>query len=206
MRPTANTMPLAGAHLCQARHVCAFFHSDDEQYQVTLPYIRDGLAAGHKAVHIVNPDVRGDHLRRIEAFGMDAAQAQRDGQLELHDWSDTFFAEGDFSADRMLGQLAAVLQAGRGQGYPLTRFVAHAEWGLDPRASLDELLEFEARVNTVWPEGADSVVCCYDLNRFQGDVVIEALRTHPMVIIGGILQENPFFVPADRFLQERRSR
>jgi len=28
------------------------------------------------------------------------------------------------------------------------------------------------------------------------------MRTHPMIIIGGVVQENPFFVPPDEFLQE----
>jgi hypothetical protein len=28
------------------------------------------------------------------------------------------------------------------------------------------------------------------------------LRTHPLVIIGGVLQENPFFVPPDEFLRD----
>jgi len=32
------------------------------------------------------------------------------------------------------------------------------------------------------------------------------MRTHPMIIIGGILQENPFFVPPDQFLLELRER
>jgi hypothetical protein len=35
---------------------------------------------------------------------------------------------------------------------------------------------------------------------------MDIMRTHPMVIIGGILQENPFFVPPDEFLQELRQR
>jgi hypothetical protein len=35
---------------------------------------------------------------------------------------------------------------------------------------------------------------------------MDILRTHPMVIIGGILQENAFFVPPDEFLQELRER
>ena len=35
---------------------------------------------------------------------------------------------------------------------------------------------------------------------------MDILRTHPMVIIGGILQENPFFVPPDEFLRELRER
>lgn len=32
------------------------------------------------------------------------------------------------------------------------------------------------------------------------------MRTHPMIIIGGVLQENPFFVPPDEFLRELRER
>jgi hypothetical protein len=35
---------------------------------------------------------------------------------------------------------------------------------------------------------------------------MDILRTHPMVIIGGVLQENPFFVPPDEFLREIRER
>jgi hypothetical protein len=32
------------------------------------------------------------------------------------------------------------------------------------------------------------------------------MRTHPLVIIGGLLRENPFFVPPDQFLLEMRER
>jgi hypothetical protein len=32
--------------------------------------------------------------------------------------------------------------------------------------------------------------------------VMDALRTHPFVIIGGLLQENPFFVSPDQLLRE----
>lgn len=35
---------------------------------------------------------------------------------------------------------------------------------------------------------------------------MDILRTHPMVIIGGILQSNPFWVPPEEFLRELRSR
>ena len=190
----AAPIRVGGAHLCEARHVCAFFHSVDDQYAATLPFIGEGLVNGDRAVHIVNPVLRAEHERRMTLHGIDTAAARKKGQLDVLDWSDTFFAEGDFKPERMIGQLEAVLAAGRDRGYPLTRFVAHAEWGLDPRASVQDLLDFESRVNAMWPSSSDAVICCYDLNRFSGDVVIEALRTHPMVIIGGILQENPFFM------------
>ena len=35
---------------------------------------------------------------------------------------------------------------------------------------------------------------------------MDIMRTHPMVIIGGILQENPFYVPPDEMLKELKER
>jgi hypothetical protein len=49
-------------------------------------------------------------------------------------------------------------------------------------------------------------VCTYDLSKFAASVTMDILRTHPLVIIGGVLQENPFFVPPDQFLHEIRER
>ncbi len=46
----------------------------------------------------------------------------------------------------------------------------------------------------------------YDLAKFGGDIVVDIMRTHPMIIIGAILQENPFFVPPDEFLRELHER
>jgi len=36
--------------------------------------------------------------------------------------------------------------------------------------------------------------------------VIDIMRTHPLIIIGAVLQENPFFVPPDEFLRELQDR
>jgi hypothetical protein len=44
------------------------------------------------------------------------------------------------------------------------------------------------------------------VRRFRADLVVDVMRTHPLVLIGGILQENPFFVPPDKFLAELRER
>jgi hypothetical protein len=46
------------------------------------------------------------------------------------------------------------------------------------------------------------------LARFGANVIIDIFRTHPMVLIGGRLQLNNFFVPPRRMLlelQERKS-
>src|SRR5579872_6478090 len=92
----------AGSKLTETRHVCAFFNSDEEEYRVLLPFIKDGLKCGDKAVHVVNPKQRHDHLQRLAAAGIDGAAAQQSGQLELRINTEVYLPDGRFDPDRML--------------------------------------------------------------------------------------------------------
>ena len=76
--------------------------------------------------------------------------------------------------------------------------------GLGQSAWVEDLLEFETRVNSLTPRYDDALCCISDRTRFGANIVMNSLRTHSMVIIGGVLQENPFFVPPDEFLRELR--
>jgi len=58
---------LAGSQLGKTRHVCAFFNSDEEEYRVLLPFIKDGFERGDKAIHVISPDQYRDHLQRLGA-------------------------------------------------------------------------------------------------------------------------------------------
>jgi len=195
---------LAGAVLGPRRHVCAFFSSPDEHYRILLPFIKEGFERGEKAVHILNPHRRSDHESRLAAAGIDPAEAQRRRQLELREWSEAHLLNGFFDQDRTLRLTADTCQRSIDEGFRRTRFVTHMEWAVESDTGVDALLEYEASVNL---QPVDHpVVCTYDLTRFRGDVVVDVMRTHPMIIIGGILQENPFFVPPEEFLREVRQR
>jgi hypothetical protein len=106
----------------------------------------------------------------------------------------------------MLSLIQEVLSDGKREGFPLTRFIAHMEWSLENRPGVKDLVEYESRLNQILPQFQDPVVCVYDLSQFSASTVIEILRTHPMVIIGGILQVNPFYVQPDDYLRELQSR
>ena len=106
----------------------------------------------------------------------------------------------------MLAVVQEVLDAGTQQGFALTRMMAHMDWALEKQPGIDDLVEYEARVNYIWPRYKDVAICVYDLAKFGGHIVMDILRTHPMVLIGGIIHENPFFVPPDEFLRELRER
>jgi hypothetical protein len=194
---------LCGTLLHEHRHVCAFFNSREDEYRITLPFIHEGLARGEKAYHLIGADRQDDHVERLEAAGIDTAAFQRSGQFELHGWDETYFGgQGYFDPDRWL----AVLEQALASGPPITRFVAHMEWALEDRPGVDRIVEYEAGANYMCAKYKNPVICCYDLARFSADVVIDTMRTHPLVIIGGTLQENPFFVHRDELINELRSR
>jgi hypothetical protein len=193
---------LAGSVLDRSRHVCAFFHDKEEEYRVLLPFIKEGFDQGDRAFHMVDPGHRPEHLRRLQTAGIDVAQAERKGQLEVRRWEDAQLKDGHFDQKRMLALLEEVLAEGKAHGFPLTRLVANMEWALEDRPGVEDLLEFETRVNYFAPRYDDALCCIYNLACFSAAVVMAILRTHPMVIIGGILQQNPFFVPPDELLRE----
>jgi hypothetical protein len=193
-----------GSTLAQHRHVCAFFNGIDEQHRVLRLFIKEGLDHGDKAFHLV--ERREEHLRRLADAGIDVDGAMGSGQLEVWPWQDGPLRGDRFDQDAWLASFEQVLQSGPASGYAQTRFLSEMEWALADLPGVGDLIEFETRVNDVVPKYDGTVVCAYDLSKFPANVVIDALRTHPVLIIGGLLHENPFFVPPDRLLREIRER
>ena len=206
MTDQKNEVRLAGTILGASRHACAFFNTKDEEYRVLLPFIKEGFEQGDRAFHIIDEEHRPEHCQQLKRAGVPVDEAERTGQLEIRRWEDAYLRDGHFDQHRMVALIEQVLQGGKAEGYPLTRLVANMEWALEDRPGVRDIVEYETRLNHVLPKFDDAVCCTYDLRRFSADVVMDIMRTHPMVIIGGILQENPFFVPPDQMLQELRER
>jgi hypothetical protein len=201
-----QNVTLAGRSVPGNQHVCAFFNSKDEEYRVLMPFIKEGLERGERAFHVVDPEHRATHLKRLSEAGVPVDDAERRGQLEVRRWQEAYLRDGHFDQRRMIELIQEVLREGKSRGYPLTRLVANMEWALEDRPGVDDIVEYESRLNYVLPKYDDVVVCTYDLAKFDATVVMDIMRTHPMVIIGGILQENPFYAPPDELIKELHSR
>lgn len=197
---------LAGSVLKHSCHACAFFHTKEEEYRVLLPFVMEGFERGDRAFHIVQPERRAAHLARLRQEGVDTEAAQAQGQLEVLTWNDTYLKDGRFDQDLMIDTLLDMIAPGKLPPGQISRNFANMEWALEDRPGAHEIVEYETRLNRALPAQHDPVICTYDLSRFDASVVIDIMRTHPMVIVGGILQENPFFVPAEQMLQEIEAR
>jgi hypothetical protein len=152
-----RSVHLAGATLDRARHVCAFFHTRDEEYRVLMPFIAEGFEHGDRAFHIVDPNNRPEHMARLREGGIDVESAEARGQLTVLRWEDAYLRGGHFDQNAMLALIEEVLTAGQSEGYALTRLVANMEWALEDRPGVEDIVEYETRLNYVLPKYDDAV-------------------------------------------------
>jgi hypothetical protein len=196
----------SGTVLDRHRHICVLYHSADEEYRVLRPFIREGFTRGDKAFHIIDARQRADHLRRLAELGVDVMATERAGQLEVRGWEDAHLRPGWFDQHAMLALVEEVLADSKRQGFSFTRWVANMGWALAGHRGVEDLVEYCTRLNDVAPKHDATIVCTYDLAQFSAAAVIDVLRTHPAAVIGGVVHENPFYVPPDELLRELRQR
>src|SRR5262249_22196043 len=147
--------------------------------------------------HIVDPARRDAHLQRLTAAGIDPATAHQRGQLELYTWPEAPVREGACAPERLRALLAAVSTGARQHGFPPTRCVSQMGWAVAVRVGVVPRLEYEAKAHSGQRCDQDPVSCTYALAQCGGGMVVDILRTHPMILIGGLLYENPFCVPPE---------
>ena len=201
-----NEVEFAGAPLRRHRHVCAFFRDAEEEIKILLPFLREGLGRGEKVLYIIRDQQRDDYLRRLEQSGLATAAAQRGGQLEVRSWVEASRRDGRLDPEVVAALIPQAFEQARSQGYRQTRLVGNMEWTLERFPGVHDLLRFEARVEQLLRPYDDPAICVYDSSKFSGGVVLDILRTHPVVLVGGLLHENPFYQPPEEFLKELRAR
>jgi hypothetical protein len=197
---------LAGTTLDRYFHVCAFFNSRAEEYDVMLPFYKEAVDWGEKIAHIVMPQHRDDHVRRLGTHGIDTERCLGCGQLEVLDADAVYLDGGAFDEERMLHTVEGAIATGQQGGFPRLRLMGNMGWAFAGATSGDELIGYEARVNEVLSRSRQPAVCVYDIAWLSGAMMMDILRCHPLTLIGGVVQENPYFVPPEELLPQLRAR
>jgi hypothetical protein len=195
-----GTVTFAGRMLDRYRHVCAFSSGSGEQAAVLDPFVQEGLDGGERLLYLVNPTTSAAPVNRLRHLGYDAAALLEEHRCEVRTWTETYLRGGSFDQTAMLEVLHGLLI---GHDEPRLRMIADMAWAAERAEVADDLIEFESKANLIHADHPHVVICIYDAEQFDGSFVIDILRTHPLVLIGGMLQQNPFFVAPSAFLEER---
>jgi hypothetical protein len=191
---------ICGHRLGTPRHICCFFDTRDQQYEVLMPCFREGLANGEEVFCIMEGEALADHRSRLDAGGIDVAASEASGHLTSTTSDDTYLAGGRFDKARMYGLLAQRLAELPTSGFAGIRACGDMEWALRNMPGTGELMEYESEVNRLLV-GRDDVtfVCVYDANRIGGRAMLDILSTHSHVVIGREVHQNPYHMTPDAY-------
>jgi hypothetical protein len=184
-------------------HICALFRGTQERDQILLPYLREGLRAGDKCMCIIDEGV--EEVRT--ALGADdggAADADPD-QLSILSSKETYLRRGAFSTQEMLDYWDdSVGAAIHRDGFPFVRSAGETTWTLKELPGLYDFMTYEAELNRFVPHYPQVILCLYDLDNFSGQTLIDILKTHPRVLMGGTVLENLHYMEPEEFLASRK--
>ena len=200
---TARRPMLCGQEVPKAGHICAFFDSREEKYEVLASYLGDALRSGDRVIDVVEERSREEHLRGMAAAGVDIQPAIDRGQLEFSTCEATYYRDGRVDLDGVLEMLRQELSSARAAGVCL-RTSGEMNWVARDPAQRERALEYEARVNEFLPDFDCTMLCVYDLAHTPSTMIADILATHPFAIVKGRLRANPWVIDTATYIEMRR--
>ena len=201
-----NVIHLGHSRVGRKRHIAGLFRSPEEQYRTLASFVAEGLSRGEKAIHIIDPPGREEHFARLREAGVDLERGEREGTALLIPWDEAYLRDHHFDQQAMLDLAQELLRETSEEGFALARVVAHMEWALSDPPGVHDLIGYESRLNDLLSDSHDVVICAYDLARFGANVIVDVIRSHPAVLIGSALHENPFYAAPEILLRDLKHR
>lgn len=197
MGPVA--LGIAGLEVDPGDHLCGLYAGERERDELIVPFLRAGLRAGNKCICVLDGTEPAELVARL---GSDAvAPGEPIGeQLDVIRSSDIYLRGGAFSAAEVISSWkVAISEVMYDARFDLVRAVE--SWSLrDVVPDTNELLVLESEMNRFLPLFPQVIVCLYDLERFGGGIVVDLLKTHSRVLVGGAMVENPYCMTPDEIL------
>lgn len=200
-KPSPTPATVCGRPLTHSAHICAFFDSTEQEYECLVPYFAEGLERGEQVVTIRDAGKCAGHVARLREAGAFAVDdAVKSNSLRVVASEETYLQDGVFEVERMYRMIeAALTDAGR-EGKRV-RTCGDMSWALRDMPGTDELMQYESRVNHLIRQHDCTLMCVYDVNQFSGRAIMDVLATHPAVLLGDRIYENPYYTEPEDFVK-----
>ncbi len=197
-----QTTPLIAAleQLGPHDHFCSIYESPQEHYAVAIPFIRIGLDRGEKCIYIADDGTVGDVREAMQLEGIDVDRAVASNALVLATKEQAYLEHGSFHPDWMFTFWKEATQMAMSEGFSAVRATGETEWVLRGGRGLERWMEYESKLTHTLLESNCSALCQYNRRLFPAELILDVIRTHPVVVYGSTVCRNLYYVPPDEFL------
>src|SRR5713226_4658001 len=172
-------------------HLCLFYDKDpSEQMPALVPFIQEGLSKGEQFIYIADDHTVGELEGRLQNSGINVGKEVDKGALKL--WTRQEWRQpGDLCSEKKSLQVLEFIKEAAKSGFKGSRFAVEMTWALGPDISASLLEHWEATLNTIFVPGFPGRIACqYNRSRLSPEVMLAALHTHPLAILGDRVYPN----------------
>src|SRR6266700_1890092 len=194
---------VAGLGLHQ--HLCVIYETQEEQFAAAFPFLKTGLELGEKCFFFADENTAAALLDALRKDGLKVDQYLRSGALTITHKRETDLQQGRFDPDWWIGFLnQAIAEAGAAK-FSALRILGDMDWAFRGSSCTGKFIEYESRINQFVRDHDARVICQYNRNCIAAELILGIIRTHPLVVYGGIVCKNPYYVPPEEFLKPNQA-
>jgi DcmR-like sensory protein len=172
-------------------HICYLYHDDEERRTLIPEFIRGGLAAGEMVAYFADV-VEPGMPEELEELGLLPIDEARQHHLVPRSAVSTYCPRNRFVPKASLAMLRGYYERGCAEGLSGTRICGEMGWALRGIPGSEQLLDYESRINGLIAASPMTVLCAYDMRRFDGATAFAVLGMHPMLLVHGQIASNPY--------------
>jgi DNA-binding CsgD family transcriptional regulator len=184
-------------------HVCALYSGPVERDDLLMPFVQAGVREGDKCLCLID-QVEPEDVRQRLVDENDPGHELRAGQLDVDRASSVYLESGRFSAENMVTFLEDTANAAADNEFPHMRVAGEMSWVLPGPPGADEFFAYESSLNEVDTQIPSVLMCMYDLELFGTSMLVDVLKTHPKVLVGLTVLDNPEYLTPEEYLEQRR--
>ena len=173
-------------------HVAILYRTRAEAFRAAS-FLAEGLKHNNLCVYLAPEDYQAEMLTCLRALPLDVDCHAQKGSLRVHRGLDTLPSLQEWTQ--------AVFDDAERAAVPSLRWLEEGLWADGLGFPMPHFFEFHALLNYQVKHYPSVALCQYDLGQIETQHLFTAIAVHRhLVVEGALVRDNPFYVPAERFL------
>ncbi|WP_137291734.1 MEDS domain-containing protein [Natronorubrum halophilum] len=179
-------------------HLALVYENADDQFETAIPFMAAGLERGERCLYIADENEIEDVTAALRTAGVDVESALESGALTMHTATDSYLRNGTFDPDDMIAFLSDAIEEANDE-FDGLRITGEMTWVLGDDPSIESLVEYESKLNTLLPETNGIALCQYNRERFSPEIIRDIIKTHPHLVYDRTVCQNFYYTPPEEF-------
>jgi len=174
-------------------HMCALYSGPAERDSLLFSFLREGIREGDKCLCLID-DADPAAVREQLEGRQNGHAPRRSEQLDVDRTSEVYVQSGRFSVEQMVSFLSGRLSRAAESDFPRLRAAGEMSWVLPQPGGVEDFFVYESALNKIIEAKPAVFMCMYDLQRFGVPMLVDVIKTHPKVLLDGMVLENTHYL------------